>query len=570
MGMRVSDQKGSKLSGGDTNLTTDRAEDKDNKDNLTLSTTSTMKDAAPNYNASQAKAPAQQGSAAGERFRSLRSYIDKSKANMAGRIGQGLQQREQAAVGEIKQAEGTVNRQIKKVEDAQAGATDFGFQGPTPAAPVAAPASTETPPTPVKPETPVSAAIQAKDTFTPEEIEKFQGLITSKAPEFTIPGVSNIGNTVAELGKSAAGLGTEQGRFEELRRNLGAGRGYSAGAQQLDQLLLQTQKGEASKLKELQKTVGKDSREQLQGLAANVDNQTQKLGQAGIDIKKALTEGLKAAQEDVVERSKKAMEAFKGSDDYKKLIAGGYSEEEILQYLQNTLTPGYENKMKGGGRIGNKAITSGEASGDLLSNFYGLTPEQVSNLMTDAKNQATNVGSYSGILSEKDRNVLKNLGLLGGSVIPIDSAEDLGYADDTSIDKIRQSALDSVMKGVTERKDEYKKVEDTYNTEVNNLVTAQQILEKRVDDIYKLMKLAFPPRDRPYTQENVDAYNAYNAATAAMARDYGAGYDSSWFGKLWNNPQYFKDLHKNTAISPALKKLEDKFKTDTAQFRRPK
>jgi hypothetical protein len=523
------------LTGSDTNITT-RAEDQQSQ---RLSSTEGMSGIIPTYSTTQAKAPAQQGSTAGERFRSLRSYIDKSKANMAGRIGQGLQQREQAAVGEIGQAGQKLQRDIDEEKQRQSGATTFGF-----------PANQG-----VDAKTNVASTLQNLGEVGEEQTRTFQDLITGAGPNLQVAGAANLGQSVGQLKETARGLGTEQGRFEELRRNLGTGRGYSAGAQQLDQLLLQTQKNEASKLKELQKTVGVESGRQLEGLARTAETEASALGQQSKNIAEALRGGLTDAQSDVIRRSERAMQDFKESSDYAALKEGGYSEEEILNYM----LPFFQKPVKGGTITTKGGISAG---GELLTDFYGLRPEEIKNLMSNEVNQIRGIDSYKGMLSERDAGVLKNLGLLGGSAVPIQSAEDLGYTDVASVEDIRRSALDKVMDSVSGRKQQYDKIEAEKNKVVAELDTQKNTEFAKIDELHRLRNKVNTTRGAGYQA----ALNEYHNAMNYFVDKYGIGlaHDGA------SNPNLLKNTFLTNNYTPQMTSITNQFNTDTAQFRRPK
>jgi len=493
---------------------------------------------------------------------------------MAGRIGQGLQQREQAAVGEIQQAGQKLQSDVDKEKQRQSGATTFGY-----------PANQG-----VDAKTNVASTLQNLGEVGEEQTKTFQDLITGAGPNLQVAGAANLGQSVGQLKETARGLGTEQGRFEELRRNLGTGRGYSAGAQQLDQLLLQTQKNEASKLKELQKTVGVESGRQLEGLARTAETEASALGQQSKNIAEALRGGIGQAADKIKEDAAKEMESFKASDDYKTLKAGGYNDQQIYDYIREQM--GTRNLHNIRGRLFGKEYLADKDTFLQADNLYGLDDAALKNLMKDDVNRMGEIDSYSGILSERGAGVLKNLGLLGGSAIPIQSASDLGFTDAASIGDIRKSALDKVMKGVMEKKDEYRKITADKDVATQKLVeakdTAFQDIQK-VTDIYNQyrneMATNYKKSGNRYYKKSINRFgkemwnpiglNEYRAPykqieqqiNSYMVPKYGQGYDVSWVAK---GPEFLQQQYLRDAYNPALSGIQKDYATNTEKFTRKK
>jgi len=81
---------------------------------------------------------------------------------------------------------------------------------------------------------------------------------TESVADLSIQNQNNIKNDVSNLQQRGANLGTEKGRFSELKKTFGRGRDYTTGQSRTDQLLLQSNKNEMSNLRNMQNTVGKD------------------------------------------------------------------------------------------------------------------------------------------------------------------------------------------------------------------------------------------------------------------------------------------------------------------------
>jgi len=103
-----------------------------------------------------------------------------------------------------------------------------------------------------------------------DNLDKFTQLRVGKDVDFSAENQRDIDKGIAGLKTSADNLGTEAGRFTQLKKSFGEGRNYTTGQSRLDQLLLQGNKREQQEISDLRGTLGVDQRASNKALQENI------------------------------------------------------------------------------------------------------------------------------------------------------------------------------------------------------------------------------------------------------------------------------------------------------------
>jgi hypothetical protein len=542
-----------------------------------LSDTSTMGSASQpqGFQAAQQKAPAQQGSAAGQRFRNLKAYVGKSKSNLAGYVGGQLKEKENIVGQQIQKSQEQLGKDVTAAKE-RAGSAETAYAIPQ----TGTPATEQVPVTPAPTTSSILAGGAASITADPTKAKEFSGLLAGVNPNIQVGKAEELAKSVGGIKESAQNLGTEQGRFATLQQTLGAGRGYSQGAQALDQLLLQTQKPQVQQLKELRGTLGQVSSKQLEGLQQEAGTAATELGGRFGQISASLKEGLKGAQGQITDAAKQRLAEFKATPEYQAMTTAGLTDAEILNSLSKKLGPA------------GKPLMLNEESKNLFKNLYGLSQTDIQNLLNEDKANLAKIGSAKGMATAEEQANLAALSQLGGKEVPLITPE--GIEGVSNAQDLKRAALDKVTQAVVTRKKEYDTASKNLQTK-----TMQADLNRTLElDKYKTAgnmnwsmldiadKMGYGVKGKATNKS--DGIN-YNNAARGLVANKGAADIKPFFDMLEstdfykNNPgtpeqkvAHFlrngapgmSSWYDQTTFNPTVKSIQDETKTLTEQFTR--
>jgi len=407
-------------------------------ENLSTSSSSTM---VAGQQAPQAADTQQEGSAAGARFRNLRKYIDRSKTDMAGKIGSGLEKKESRISGQVgaekERLYGAENKGglVGESQDFWAGQSGKYVSNDE---------------NPTKAQETIGSTAQE---IAGDEAQSaaFQKARSGEVQDLSIKNREGIESGLSGLDKSAQQLATEQGRFQSLRDNLGRGREYGAGAQKLDQLLLQTKRPELDKLNELRKNVGKTTGQDFRDLAQRKDESVSDIqSQAGL-VSQNIETGLAGARDAEKLKLETALSELKDSRSYQEVTGrDSITTEELLAQL------GYQ--------------TEGIQGDDVYAqSLYGLDPTEIQNLITEQRNMVGEVG-LADVANQGTLDQLNALANLRGE--DSQSMINEGNVGRYNFDDLRQNITTGVQDLVGDRK-----------SQVEEYLAGQQALDPSIQRV---------------------------------------------------------------------------------------
>jgi len=361
----------------------------------------------------QPQAQSQQGSAAGAKFRNLKSYIDKSKSNMAGQIGAGLQRQESKVGQQLGQA-GQQFKETKESEEARLKTGQEGYGSVEQATKTIGEQATD-----LDAGSKLPAGTETEEQKTQRQnYENFAGWQRGDLKDLSVRGQQDIQSGLQSLGEKAQNLATEGGRFQQLQETLGRGRQYSQGAQKLDQLLLQTQTPQLQQLQELRKNVGKQTGEEFKGLVGASQAAQSELGLQAKKLAGNIGEGITGVETATQEEINRRLKEIEESQAYRTIRGQTpLNEQELGEMVSRNLG----------------------VSGDAAKNLYGANTTELDNLMTQlgvkygqltasdvAKQQELDKLNVLSRLSNKDQMFLSEAKGLTGEDITKDYSGALG------------------------------------------------------------------------------------------------------------------------------------------------
>lgn len=301
------------------------------------------------------------------RFTNLQKYLQaNTQADYAGRIGQQFEQQKGEVERGIEEAragvEAAAQPELQRLQGAQQQ---------------------------------IQQTLAAPTQATAEQQQAFQQFRTGQTADVGRD-ISQQQQAAQALGKQAALVGTEPGRFELLRQTFGTPT-YSRGQGRLDQLLLQGQSGQ---LRNLQQQA----------------QQAAQAGQAGIE---QLQQTIGGYQQQIGELGRQAQEA--AQTGVTEAITGAQTGlEERAQKLQKQRQQEYQQALTGLGELGQTGYINPQLAAQLGitegTQLFGVTGQELQSILagTGAAGRAELPVQAGAVATEEDVSRLQALSQLAG------------------------------------------------------------------------------------------------------------------------------------------------------------
>ena len=379
--------------------------------------------------------PAQQrdttgkGSAAGARFRNLKSYMDKSKSNIAGQIGQTLTKQKDIVANQQDQTALALKQQREaEQERLTTGEKQFGTLD----------------------QAQQTIQTQAQQLAGGQGLDQFRQYQAGQAADF-----NDVAQRQAEEQKRIQDLqakqqqaATEQGRFGLLKDVMGAGRQYGGGAQRLDQLLLQTQKPQLQQLQDIRKNLTTDVAKTQQDIASDREQAVADISGRANTLKENIGLGLTQAQTSQQSDLQNRLNALKESEEYKEIMGEDELTNAEINELLKYQTSGLR-EVKDSMDSSLYGLDAGMQD-NLAANLYGLDRTAISNVLNNYRTNLLDT-NVSDIATEQDLAQAKALSLLGNQEQSFLNEDRVGKFD---LNKIRSDVMSDIQKQIDPRKQE--------------------------------------------------------------------------------------------------------------------